>query len=130
MRGQSTIELLLILSMLFIILGLALNIFSNQRTFVNEKQVEFEAYRTAKKVEANLIQVAAGPIGGRQRVFIPPSIVSQTISVGNGHVDVSSGNVRVIIPVASRSWFGSVFYDGNWVTLFRDANAVRIQAGG
>ncbi len=128
--GQSTIELLLVLSILLIILGLSISIFSNHRIVSAEKHVEFLAYRNAKLVGDAFVQASAGPIGGTFTLFLATSPQRQTLYVRNGFVDVESGQSRVLIPLPNRTWDAGPFYDGNIVTVVRDSNTVHAYAGG
>lgn len=128
-KGQATIELLLILSVLFILLGLSLNIAANQQTISNQKNGDFSLTRNAQQIANALTFTSSTPIGTKTHVFLAPGPAQQTFIVQNGVLEGSSNQSRVLIPLPSKGWYSAPIYDGNYITLTKDWNTVVVQAG-
>lgn len=123
-RGQATIELLLILSVLFVILGFALQTYTTNQSIVNEKKSTLDAQRNAAIVRTALESVSVSPIGSTLRVFIPPAVQDQNIHVLNGIVEVRTPTLAISIPSLLRDVNSGLFHDGNIIILTRTQSGV------
>ncbi len=123
-RGQATIELLLILSVLFIILGYALQTYTTNQVIVNEKKSVLDAQRNAGILRSGVEIVAFSPIGSTLRVFIPPASQDQNIQVLNGIVEVRTSTLAITLPTLLRDVNSGMMHDGNVVILTRTQSGV------
>ncbi len=112
-RGQATIELMLILVMLFIILGYSIQTFLYQENAFNQKRSVLDQERTASIVRTAVESMALSPIGSSMRVFIPPASQAQTIRIVNGSLEVKTNTTVITIPLTLRDVNMSTLGDGN-----------------
>jgi hypothetical protein len=125
-KGQATVELLLILSVLFIILALSVNIFGNEQRVAVEKQRESQLTQNAYRIADMITLVGNAPIGTRMNLFLPPGSTDQTFWVRNGVVEGRGEQSLVIVPLSSSEWGAGPLYDGNSYHVERDTNAVSV----
>jgi len=123
-RGQSTIELLLILSVLFIILGIALQSYTQNQSIVNEKKSVLDAQRNASIVRGAVESVSYSPIGSTLRVFIPPASQDQNIQLLNGIVEIRTSTLAISLPTLLRDVNSGIFHDGNILIVTRTQSGV------
>lgn len=123
-RGQATVELLMILSVLFVILGFALQSYTTNQSIVNEKKSALDAQRNASILRTALESASFSPIGSTLRVFIPPASQDQNIQVLNGVVEVRTSTLAITLPTLVRDVNAGLFHDGNIVILTRTQSGV------
>ncbi|MEK6902655.1 MAG: hypothetical protein AABX02_03665 [archaeon] len=127
--GQATIELLLILSVLFVLLAMSLVIAGNQQIISNQKEESFSLHRNAQELANGLTFTHNAPIGTKTHIFLPPGPARQTFYVKNGVIEGYSNSTGIVVAVPSKQWTSPTLYDGNFVTLTKDWNSVVIQVG-
>ncbi len=128
-KGQATIELLLILTVLFVLLAVSLNIASNQQIFSTQKNADLSLVRNAQLIANGITFVHSSPIGTTAHFFIPPGPSPQTFYISNGVIEAFSNSTGIVVALPSKGWYSPTLYDGNFITLTRDWNTVVIQAG-
>ncbi len=124
--GQATIELLIILSILFVILGISIHLFSQQRVSANEQEERNGAQRNAQLLGNAIMHLSAAPIGSSLRIFVPPSSSSQMIWIRNGFVEVQSGNTLVLVGIPNRSVSVGPFSDGTTLLFSRNMYSITV----
>jgi hypothetical protein len=123
-RGQATIELLLILAVLFIVLGFALQTYSTNQLVVNQKKSFLDAERNASIVRTAIEATAYAPIGSFLRVFVPPASQNQDIRLINGTVEVRTDTILIELPTLQRDLNSFIFHDGNIIVISRTPSGV------
>jgi hypothetical protein len=123
-RGQATIELLLILAVLFIILGYALQQYSITQNAANQKRGSLDAERSATLLRHAVEGVFRSPVGSQYRLFIPPATQGQSIRFINGKVEVTAGGIVLEFPSLYTDVNSSTFYDGNIIVVTRTLSGV------
>lgn len=123
-KGQATIELMLILPLLLIILGISMSIFSQQTITADAIQIQHEAQRTAETMATALEEVGNSVPGSTLRIFLPPTIETQTILIQNGSVEVQSARGFGSARLTNTNWSASAFSNGQFVSITLDTNRV------
>lgn len=123
-RGQATIELLLVLAVLFIILGYAVQTFTVHQSSVNQKKNTLDTQRSAAILRTAIETVGYSPIGTTIRVFIPPTTQAQDISVVNGIITVSTNTGTLQVPSLFRDLNVGTVHDGNIVHVTKTMSGV------
>lgn len=125
-RGQATIELLLILTLLFIILGFAIQSYSENQKIVNEKKNILDAQRNASILRTAIESAAYAPIGSSLRVFLPPAAQDQNIRVINGVVEIRTVSIVINLPSLVKDLNMSLVHDGNILIITHTPTGVRV----
>lgn len=128
-KGQATIELLLILTVLFVLLAISLNIAANQQIISTQKSADFSLVRNAQQIANGLSFVNSSPIGTKTHVFLPPGPSPQLFYVRNGVIEAFTNTTGIVVALPSKSWYSPTLTDGNFITIIRDWNTVVIQVG-
>jgi type II secretory pathway pseudopilin PulG len=126
-KGQATVELLIVLVVLFLILTFSVHLYQQQTVSIAGIKEMHEARRTAQLVAENIELALQSPVGSRLRVFIPPAKSTQTISINEGTVIVQSNQTLVSVPITKKGFFVSAFNDGNFIVLERTADGIQIE---
>lgn len=125
-RGQATIELLLILAVLFIILGYSLQTFLTNQNIVNQKRAQLDAERNAIILRSAIEQIYSAPTGSSQRVFLPPASQDQNIRLINGVVEVRTSSLVFDQPTLIKDLNSSTFHDGNIIIITHTPSGVTL----
>lgn len=125
-KGQATIELLMILVVLFVILTFSIHLYQQRVVSVGGVVEVHEASKTAQLVSQYVERVLQSPIGSRVTLFVPPSENVQTISIADGTVSVSVNQTYVSVPISGRGFETVSFFDGNTIVLERTPYGVKV----
>ncbi|MEK6821429.1 MAG: hypothetical protein AABY11_03465 [archaeon] len=123
-KGQSTIELLIILTVLFTILAFSVRISSDQGNALNQRKLFLEAEENAFRVKDIVYAAGRSPVGTTLRVFLPPTTQTQTIRIENGLLEVRSADALVQIPLVFSELNAGPVNDGNFLTVEKTAHGV------
>lgn len=125
-RAQVTVEMLVILVVLFGLLTIAFFLFATQQSAAQETEQAHAARRTAELVAQHATYAREGPIGGHVRVFIPPATQPQIIYLRDGFVEVRSGQTLVTAPLSMGGLSAGPFSDGNVLVFGRNTNGITV----
>lgn len=125
-RGQATIELLLILAVLFIILGYSLQTYLTNQGIVNQKKSVLDAERNAAILRMAIESVFHSPSGSTRRVFLYPASQDQNIRLINGVVEVRTISIVVEQPTLIKDLNSSTFHDGNIIIVSHTPSGVTL----
>ncbi|MEK6970998.1 MAG: hypothetical protein AABW68_04930 [archaeon] len=125
-RGQATVELLLLLALLFIILAYAVQTYSTHTRVVEQKEDFLDAERAAVHIGSEIDSLILLPIGTRARIFIPPFPGGETASIRviNGVVEVRASQNTIVYPLLMGDMNMESMESGNTYVFHRTPEGV------
>ena len=121
-RGQATIEMMVILPLLLIILAVSISIFGQQLLIADSLRAQNAVVRSAELVADSVMEISLAHSGSSMRVHIPKGPELQTISFSNGLIEVYSQNGYASAKITNTNWSSPTFFDANTIILSRDVN--------
>ncbi len=124
MRGQSTVELLIILAILLVILSVSVGIFSQRMNSANAFHLMHLAQRNGEIMGEAVSRMMIAPIGTSMRVFTIPSSENQQIRVLKRNVIVTTPSTTIFVPLAGDSNADVTLTPGGNIQLQRTASGI------
>lgn len=124
--GQATVELLIVLIILFGMLAISIRLFADQRGSVNQQMIQNGAARSGQLIAQTITAAFNGPIGSTFRVFIPPGPASQTIRIRSGFVEVQSAGELALVSIPDANVDAGSFTDATTIQVTHTLSGVQV----
>jgi amino acid permease len=125
-RGQVTVELLLIISVLLVILLVSINIFGTQTGVANSKQNLLELRQNQEKIVELIYQAANAPTGTTIVAFIPISQVDQNFFVRGKNLYGSGAEYDLISSLPTGMIDSNSFSSGEFIRVAHRVDGLTI----
>lgn len=125
-RGQVTVELMIIIAVLLVILLVSVNIFGTQAGTANSRQTLLELRQNQEKVLELVYQASNSPIGTTVVAFIPVSQADQNFFIAGKNLYGSSAEFDLISALPIAGIDNNSFSSGVFIRVTRNARGITV----